>query len=223
LTINTIPIPTFPANSTAAALQQLLVSSLKALVAVEKTVAVEAGGIVFRLLTNRTAFPDDLAVTAALVVLPDINGSSGSGSSGSGSSSTEAAEDYTCLRKTTAARNFSYTNVDGSTKNMIVYDEVWENVTVGMTVSNVSTTETSSSNGSTSSNSSSVITSFNILPEGGVAGATPATPPALSGVAPEPSPPSLQETVLSGGHHTPLKRLLPLTDALSCRLLLVQY
>eukprot|EP00775_Hariotina_reticulata_P007195 gene7195-7409_t len=127
LTINTIPIPTFPVNITATALQQLLSGSLKAQMAVEKIISMEA-------------------------------------------------------------------DVDGSTKNLTVYDEVWENVTVGLDVSDFNATSIASGNASKDSNNSIVFSSSSNVLAGGAADA----PPLSVGLDEAASPSALQDSFLTG-------------------------
>lgn len=161
-------MPLFAPNSSATALQTLLTKALNgSAVGVEVIQNPNAGTLTYRLMTNRTAFFNDLTladVSAQLIVLPADSSSSSSMADSSGSSSNGAATDdssYTCLKLVPVARNVSFTNADGSISNITVYDEVWQNVTRSTSTDSSSSSSSNSSDGGSSNTTSGGDTTSN--------------------------------------------------------------
>jgi hypothetical protein len=143
LTIRGSQLPTFPPNISATALQTAISKALnRSALGVEIIQNPAAGTLTYRLLTNRTAFPDDLSpadISLQLVVMPNVCGSTTGSSSTSGSTSgstgsavliSSSTTSYTCLKLGTEARVVNFTNADGSSSSMTVYEEVWQNITI---------------------------------------------------------------------------------------------
>eukprot|EP00878_Enallax_costatus_P013927 GHUV01014564.1.p1 GENE.GHUV01014564.1~~GHUV01014564.1.p1 ORF type:complete len:640 (+),score=119.21 GHUV01014564.1:1050-2969(+) len=141
ITVRGVQIPAFNPNISASALQSSINSALRAGISNSSRLGVEIktntdlGTLTYRLLTNRTAFPDDLMssdVTAQIVVLPDQANatSAGSGSTGTSDGSGDLRSLQYCLQRSTEPRTVNYTNADGTISSMVVYEDVWENVTV---------------------------------------------------------------------------------------------
>lgn len=138
LTIRGVMIPVFAPNITATALQGLINTALKnginptAQLGVEVIPNPAAAALTYRLLTNRTAFVDDLSpsdIVAELVVLPELQPAPPATNGPSAPSSSSNDPGY-CLQRSNKPKNVTYTNADGTTGTIVVHEEVWENVTV---------------------------------------------------------------------------------------------
>lgn len=134
LTIVGVRIPVFPANTSATTLQTSVNTALK--VAISNTTVLglqiikdqEAATLTYRLLTNRTAFFNDLSpqdITAQLVVLPGNTSSTGTGSTIADNSTVRY-----CLQRSTQPKTVTYTAANGTNSTLVVYEEIWENITV---------------------------------------------------------------------------------------------
>jgi hypothetical protein len=141
LTIKGAQLATFPLSISASNLQAAITKALNgSAVGVEVIQNPAAGTLTYRLLTNRTAFPDDLSpadISVQLVVLPASNSASGStngsttgSTSGSSSTGDSNGTSPTCLKLVAEARTVTYINADGTNSSMTVFEEVWQNITV---------------------------------------------------------------------------------------------